>query len=142
MAAGTLVMLAITWAYGEETTIGQIKKLVGAVQIVRNDVESPANLGDLVQEADMIATGADGSCGITFIDNSRFSIGPDSRIELKQFRFDSTTHEGAFLTKMQHGTLAVVSGHIAKHSSEAMKVETPSTLLGVRGTQFLVKIEK
>lgn len=142
MAAGTLVLLAMTWAYSEETSIGQIKKLTGTVQIVRNNAERPAQVGDLLEEADTVATGTDGSVGITFIDNSRFSIGPNSRIALRQFRFDSTTHEGDFLTEMQHGTLAVISGHIASHSPEAMKVRTPTAILGVRGTTFVVKVEE
>ena len=90
----------------------------------------------------MLTTGPNGSVGITFIDNTRFSAGPNSRIELKQFRFNPTTHEGEFLTDMQHGTLAIVSGQIAKRSPDAMKVKTPTTILGVRGTTFAVKIDE
>ena len=35
----------------------------------------------------------------------------------------------------------VVSGKIAKQAPDAMVIKTPSSLLGVRGTEFLVKIE-
>jgi hypothetical protein len=88
----------------------------------------------------MILTGPNSSVGITFIDNSRFSAGPLSHIELEQFEFNPTTYDGAFSTKMQHGTLAIISGHIAERSSDAMKVRTPITILGVRGTKVLVKV--
>ena len=90
----------------------------------------------------MLTTGPNGSVGITFIDNTRFSAGPNSRIELKQFRFNPTTQEGEFLTDMQQGTLAIVSGQIAKRSPDAMKVKTPTTILGVRGTTFAVKVDE
>jgi hypothetical protein len=43
---------------------------------------------------------------------------------------------------MQQGTLAIVSGQIAKRSPDAMKVKTPTTILGVRGTTFAVKIDE
>jgi hypothetical protein len=142
MTVHTLVMLITTWAYSAEMAIGQIKTVMGAVQIIRNHVEQPAQVGDLLEEADTIATGTNSSVGITFIDNSRFSIGPNSRIALTQFRFDPTTHEGNFLTEMQHGTLAVISGRIASHAPDAMKVRTPTAILGVRGTQFLVHVKE
>jgi len=42
---------------------------------------------------------------------------------------------------MDRGTAVVVSGQIAKRSPEAMKVKTPTSILGVRGTTFAVKVE-
>jgi hypothetical protein len=77
-----------------------------------------------VQQSDVLITGANGAVGVTFIDSSRLSAGPNSRVELKQFRFDPTTHDGEFVTDVQRGTLAVVSGQIAKRSPDAMKVKT------------------
>ncbi|HSE86674.1 MAG TPA: FecR domain-containing protein [Candidatus Binatia bacterium] len=120
--------------------IGQIKNVAGEVFLFRNNVQQPAKPGDLIEQADVVTTGPNSSVGITFIDNSRFSAGPNSRIELKQFRFNPTTHEGEFLTDMQRGTLAIISGQIAKRSPDAMKIKTPTTILGVRGTTFAVKI--
>ena len=122
--------------------IGQIKNVAGQVLLSRNNVQQSARAGDLVEQADVLTTGPNGSLGITFIDNTRLSAGPNSRIELKQFRFNPTTQEGEFLTDMQHGTLAIVSGQIAKRSPDAMKVKTPTTILGVRGTTFAVKIDE
>ena len=127
----------IAWA-----EIGQIKNVAGQVFLSRNNVQQPAKTGDLIEQADVLTTGPNGSVGITFIDNTRFSAGPNSRIELKQFRFNPTTQEGEFLTDMQHGTLAIVSGQIAKRSPDAMKIKTPTTILGVRGTTFAVKTDE
>ena len=123
--------------------IGQIKNVAGQVSLVRNNVQQPAKTGDLLEKADVLTTGPNGSVGITFIDNTRFSAGPNSRIELKQFSFNPTTQEGEFVTDVQQGTLAIIiSGQIAKRSPDAMKVKTPTTILGVRGTKFAVKIDE
>lgn len=134
------LLLAVSTAVGAE--IGQIKTISGDVVIVRDDDRHRARLGEWVEPADTIITGPDGSVGITFIDNSRLSTGPDSLLELARFRFDPTTHEGEFFVRFGRGTLAVVSGKLAKESPEAMTVETPISILGVRGTDFLVKVEK
>jgi hypothetical protein len=132
--------LAITPVAGAE--IGQIKTATGEVTIMRNNVQQPARAGDLLEAADIVITGAESSVGLTFIDNSRFSAGPHSRIELQQFRFNPTTQEGEFLTEVKRGTLAIISGQIAKQSPDAMKVKTPTTILGVRGTKFVVQVEE
>jgi hypothetical protein len=133
---------AVTVTSAVQGEIGQIKTLTGDVSIRRQDVQQPAKVGDLLEQADTVITGVESSVGITFIDNSRVSAGPNSHITLEQFRFDPTTHEGAFLTKMHRGTLAIISGQIASRTPDAMQVQTPKSLLGVRGTKFLVKVEE
>jgi hypothetical protein len=137
-----LVVCTITYAPAAGDEIGQIKTLTGEVYLVRQQVKRLAQAGDRLQPADTVITGPDSSVGITFIDNSRFSAGPRSHIELEQFQFNPTTYDGAFSTKMQHGTLAIISGHIAERSPDAMKVRTPTTILGVRGTKVLLKVEE
>jgi hypothetical protein len=121
--------------------IAQIKVAKGTVQIERAGKRIPAKVGTPVQATDTIITGADGSVGISFVDNSLLSMGPNSELKIDRFAFNSTTHEGTFNTSLRKGTLAVVSGKIAKQSPTAMKVKLPASILGVRGTVFLVRVE-
>jgi hypothetical protein len=118
---------------------GHVKVAKGAVTIERGGQKLPAPVGAPVQTGDVVVTGADGSVGISFLDNSLLSAGPNSVLAIDRFAFDSTTHQGAFETSLKTGTLAVVSGKLAKQSPEAMKVKTPAAVLGVRGTEFLVR---
>lgn len=122
--------------------IGQIKTLQGDVTIVRDGTSRPASPGDLLHRADVVQTGDDGGVGITFIDNSRFSAGPNTRIALKRFRFNPTTHDGDFTAEMKRGTVTVVSGQIAKKTPDAMKIVTPTTILGFRGTTVAVEVSE
>ena len=92
-------------------------------------------------EKDVIQTGADGAIGITFTDNTVMSTGPNSEVSLEEYRFDSSNFNGAMLTDMRKGTLAMVSGDIARSTPGAMKVKTPTAILGVRGTRFAVQVE-
>lgn len=134
--------LAATAGPAHAAEIGQIKNTAGQVFLLRNNNQQPAKPGDLIEQADVIVTGSNGSVGVTLIDNSRLSAGPNTRVEFKQFRFNPTTQEGESLTQLHRGTLAIVSGQIAKRSPDAMKVQTPTTILGVRGTKFAVKVEE
>lgn len=138
LTVSAMLLAPSAWA----EAIGQIKTLAGEVYILRHTMQTPAQAGDLLEKADTLMTGADGRVGITFIDNSRFSIGPHSQIALEKFTFNPTTQEGEFHTKVERGTLAVISGNIAHTSPDAMKVKTRTSILGVRGTHFLVKVEE
>ncbi len=122
--------------------VGQIKIARGQVTIDRHGEQLPGAVGLLLEAADVVKTGADSSVGITMRDNSLLSAGPNSILALERFEFDPTTSQGRFETQLQRGTLAVVSGRIAKKSPDAMKVRTPSAVLGVRGTEFVVFVDE
>jgi hypothetical protein len=135
---GTLVALAPV-AASAEVAIGQIKTEAGAVTVERGGKSRPAAIGDHVFASDTIVTGARSSVGVTFSDNSMMALGPFSRLSLDLFRFDTTTHAGAFDVTLHRGALAVKSGQIVRQTPEAMRVRTPAALLGVRGTEFVVR---
>jgi len=118
--------------------IGRIKVAKGAVTIERGGQSLPGAVGMRLETSDVVKTGADASVGITMSDNSLLSAGPNSVLSLDGFEFDATTYQGRFDTSLRDGSLAVVSGRIAKQSPDAMKVRTPFATLGVRGTEFAV----
>jgi len=121
--------------------IGRVKTTAGVVNIVRGDPKAPmpARAGLLLLKGDVIQTGKDGKLGITFVDNSRFAIGPNTKLALTEFEFDRATNRGRFTTDVNKGTVAVVSGQIAK-TKDAMKVRTPVSVLAARGTRFVVEV--
>jgi hypothetical protein len=120
--------------------IAQIKTMSGTVVVERGSQRILGAAGMKLRQADVIRTGIDGSVGITFVDNTIMSAGPNSALALDRFSFNSTTHEGKLDASMRSGTLSVISGKIAKQSPEAMTVKTPASILGARGTEFFVQV--
>ena len=120
--------------------IGQVKVTKGEVHVERDGARIQAAVGMPIRQADRLVTGADGTVGVTFADNSLLSVGPNSALAVDRFSFDASTHEGKFDASLQKGTLAVISGKMVKQSPEAMKIRTPASILGVRGTEFVVKV--
>ncbi len=137
MAALYLSTIGAAWA---ADPIGLVKTSAGVVSIERGGQKIDAGSGAKLYQSDLVLTGADGVIGMTFIDNSRLSLGANSTLALEKFRFNTTTHEGEFISAVKRGTLAAVSGKIAKQTPEAMQVRTPSAILGVRGTKFVVQV--
>jgi hypothetical protein len=122
--------------------IGLVKVANGGVEIQRGADRFPAKVGTPVRASDVIVTGADGSAGITFTDNSLVSVGPGSVFAIDRYAFDTTTHAGRFEGNLKQGKLAAVSGKMVKQSPESMKIRTPSAIMGVRGTEFLVQVDE
>lgn len=121
---------------------GLVKVSKGSVQIQRGGAKVPATVGTAVRTSDIIVTGADGSAGVTFTDNSLVSVGPNSVFAVDKYRFDTTTHAGEFEGNLKQGRLAAVSGKMVKQSPESMKIRTPSAVMGVRGTEFVVQVDE
>ena len=102
----------------------------------------PAAVGMPIRTADVLVTGADGSAGVTFSDNSLVSVGPNSVFAIDKYRFDSTTHVGEFEGSLKKGKLAAVSGKMVKQTPESMKIRTPSSVMAVRGTELVVQVDE
>jgi len=140
--AFAVASFAISWgAAADETAIAQIKTASGPAFVMRDGNRIAAKPGDMLFEKDVLQTDANGAIGATFTDNSVLSLGPNSEAALAQYAFDSGNFTGSMLTDMHKGTLTMVSGDIARSSPSAMKVKTPTAILGVRGTSFAVEVE-
>ncbi len=139
---GRCAMLVVSvWAVAMPAfavDIGRIKVARGQVTVERPGVSILGSVGLRVQASDTIRTGDDGSVGITMDDDSLLSAGPNTVLVLDRYAFDPTTNQGRLDAVLNKGTLAVISGRIAKQSPDAMTVRTPTAILGVRGTSFAV----
>lgn len=134
-----LLLAVLATTESRAADVAQIKVSTGSVYIERGGQRLAAPVGTGVQASDTIVTGADGKVGLTFVDDSRLAAGPNSTLAINRFSFNQNTHAGAMDATLKRGTLSVVSGKLAKQSPDAMTVRTPSTILGVRGTEFVVR---
>lgn len=143
MRRSWIILLALAFAApAVASEIGQVKVAKGAVQVEREGKRVAATVGMPVRASDVLVTGADGSAGITFSDNSLVSVGPNSVFSIDKYRFDSTTHAGEFEGSLRKGKLAAVSGKMVKQSPESMKIRTPSSVMAVRGTELVVQVDE
>lgn len=144
LAGAVLALLILTPVAAmaqEEAPIGRVKTTAGVAFLVSGEQRKAAEVGDPVLRNVTLETGADGSIGVVFRDESRISIGPDTQLVVDEFVFAPEAEQFSFVTRMTKGTLLFVSGLISKLSPGSTEVQTPTGILGVRGTRFLVKLE-
>lgn len=135
-----LILLVPFAALADEAEIGMIKTIKGKASVVTGSTHSPAAVGTVLHQNDGLETGPDGAIGVTFVDNTTLSLGPNSQVTLSKYVFDPRGNKFAFVADMAKGSLMYVSGLIAKLSPEAVALHTPVGTVGVRGTRFLVDV--
>lgn len=118
---------------------GTFKTIQGDVTVVGGNKHRAAVVGGGLHMADRIVTGPDSTAAVVLKDGTILSIGPDSSVDLSQFEFNTTTHEGNMLVSLAQGSLRMVTGLIAKLQPEKVQVTTPTSVIGVRGTDFIVE---
>ena len=117
------------------TPIGKIDTLEGNVVIVRADgTRIEAANGDPVFQGDVLETGDNGAIGITFIDDTTFSLGANGRMVLDEMIYDPDTQTGSSTFSLVQGVFSFVSGSISKTGVDAMTIKTPVATIGIRGT--------
>jgi hypothetical protein len=142
VAAAALCACALAAPAAAQTLqpAGMIKTTKGSAAIERDGRKTPLQAGSAVMSSDRIVTGSDGSVGITLRDETLLSVGPNSNVWLEKYAFDPTTHEGTLDATVKRGTMAVISGKLSKQSPSAVQFRTPSSILGVRGTEFVIEV--
>ena len=121
---------------------GFVKSVRGNVQLLNGSgATRPASPGDPVGAVDRIVTGPDSSASVVLRDDTTLVVGPSSRLDLKEFHFDATTHEGGMLLSLLRGSMRMITGLIGKTNPDAVRVETQTATIGIRGTDFIVQAD-
>lgn len=125
-----------TWA---AEASGMVKTLKGSAEIERDGKRLPVAVGTEVFAKDRISTGANSSVGVTLKDNTQLAAGANAQLEINKFSFDTTSHAGELDTSVKRGALSVISGKVAKANPDAVRFNTGTVTLGVRGTEFIIE---
>jgi hypothetical protein len=119
---------------------GRIKVSTGSAFVVRGGAQVPAQVGQVVYEADGLQTGADGKIGVTLNDDTRLSLGPNSELKLERFMYAPADSGFGLVLKFVKGAATYVSGRIAKLAPDSIRLETPAAIIGVRGTTLAINV--
>lgn len=120
---------------------GSVKNAAAASVIRAGAAPLALNSGDRVFEKDVLVTAGQGSLGLILRDNTTLALGPGARLVLERFHFEPASGGLAQTLRLTRGSLAAVSGEIAKLNPAAAKVDTPLYTIGIRGTHFLLSVE-
>ena len=133
--------IAVPAAAQPPAPAGHVKTVSGAAFIVRNNATVAAKAGDAVFASDALRTGADGAVGVTLRDDTRISLGPASEVKIDRYVYAPGEGGLGMVLKFVRGAAVYVSGRIAKLAPDSIRLETPSAIVGVRGTTVAVRVD-
>lgn len=127
--------------------IGTVTVLEGSATAVSSSGERNLSEGSPVFKGETVSTGADSSISIGFTDDSVLSQGEDSTISLDEYVYDQTDPSSSkAVFNMTKGVFRMVTGEIVKAGVDDVTVQTPLSVIGIRGTttvhQILGNLEK
>lgn len=120
--------------------IGSVATLKGTATATRTDgVKVELKKGDPVFKGDVVETGKGAELGITFVDETVFSLSSDARMVLNELVYQPGGSSNSMLFNLVKGTFGFVSGKIAP--SGEMDIQTPVAVMAIRGTAPIVELD-
>jgi len=132
---GLLLLLLPILALGADA-VGQVSKLQGAADVERGGAPAQAlSLGDELFEQDVVRTLAGALLEIRLRDGSRLSLDENTRLALRQYAAEAKPDS---MIQIFRGRLRAWVGEVFSSQEESFRVRTPTAIVGVQGTDFLV----
>jgi hypothetical protein len=136
------MLLSTAAQAADEAPIGLVKNVSGEASVTTAGKPVKAEAGTAVYKGSVLKTGAKGSMGVTFKDETVMSFGPNTELSVDEYLYAPAQGKLKLGSKMTKGSLNYVSGVIAKLQPDAVTIGTPTGTIGVRGTQFLVLVNE
>src|SRR3954468_2422833 len=141
-AAFVFVLASVIPAAAQQPVpAGHIKTVSGGAVLVRANGTTQVKAGDAIFATDVLRTSGDGAVGVTLRDDTRLSLGPNSEVKIERYVYSPGEGGLGMVLKFMRGVAVYVSGRIAKLSPDAVRLETPSGIVGVRGTTVAIRVE-
>jgi hypothetical protein len=121
-----------------DNSVGQVATLHGTATVMRHNAATALKVADPIFEKDTLQTAVDSSLGVTFDDETTFSLSANTRIVVDKFVYQEGGNGNAATFNVALGTAAFVASFVAKTGD--MKIATPEATLGIRGTTGVVDV--
>lgn len=95
----------------------------------------PLAVGSALYESDTLVAGANSRLLAVFRDGGRISLGANSEVNIKEYRYGQRGNDRSSL-QLVKGSLRALTGQIGKNKPENYRIELPVATIGVRGTLF------
>ena len=98
--------------------------------------------GEPIYLGNAVTSGPDSGMQIVLMDETTFTIGPNSELTIDEFVYDPRTSAGKVAASVAKGVFRFVTGKVARENPAAMTVRMPTGVIGIRGTIALGRIDQ
>jgi hypothetical protein len=89
-----------------------------------------------LQEGDRLTIAEDSAAIIKLNDGTRMTLRPNSELVVHQYQFKEGASDNSMNLQLLRGGLRAITGLISKNSPNAARIQTVTTTVGIRGTDF------
>ena len=126
-------------ASAEEDSVGMVVVSRGTVTAVTDSDERALKQGDDFYLKEQIRTAGKSFAVLQFVDGAKVTVRPDTELVVEEYAYNSGAEDSATLNLISGG-LRIITGAVAKSNPENYKIKTPTALMGVRGTEFVIQL--
>jgi len=93
-----------------------------------------------LQEGDRLTTAEGATTIVKLQDGTRMTVRPNSDIVMQRYRYREGASDNSMLMQLLRGGLRAVTGLISKGAPDAARIQTTTATVGIRGTDFDVRL--
>ncbi|WP_462388003.1 FecR family protein [Acidovorax sp. Q11] len=136
-----LMGMVAAWPLTGLAAAGLVQFTAGDVQLRRGDSLSRLAKGAELDGGDVVLTGTEGRAQIRFTDGGLVALYPDSQFTVTRYADGAGTGEDHFVVNLLRGGMRALTGLIGKRNPASYKVITPTAVVGIRGSAFMLAID-
>lgn len=136
-----LMGMVAAWPLTGLAAAGLVQFTAGDVQLRRGDSLSRLAKGAELDGGDVVLTGTEGRAQIRFSDGGLVALYPDSQFTVTRYADGAGTGEDHFVVNLLRGGMRALTGLIGKRNPASYKVITPTAVVGIRGSAFMLAID-
>jgi hypothetical protein len=126
-------------SYGDEVA-GYPGRIEGRCEVLRKGIAEKITRGTSFLKGDIIRTYENGKVEIILLDETVIKIGPNAELNLSDFLLDEAGSRRKGIVKLIRGSIMTFLRRVYKGIKGEFSVETPTAVVGVRGTKFIVSV--
>jgi hypothetical protein len=145
-----LRMLALVMMTGAAASVwagdraGSVSFVIGDASVLAADGKSHTLArGETVDAGQILVTGASGHIHMQMIDGAFVIVRPKSRLRIEEYRYDPaqpTNNRIKFF--LEEGVARSITGKAGEASKENYRLNTPLAAIGIRGTDYVVQVDR
>lgn len=136
-----LMGMVAAWPLTGLAAAGLVQFTAGDVQLRRGETLSRLSKGSELDGGDVVLTGTEGRAQIRFSDGGLVALYPDSQFTVTRYADGAGAGEDHFVVDLLRGGMRALTGLIGKRNPANYKVVTPTAVVGIRGSAFLLAID-
>jgi hypothetical protein len=136
----SFILFAVFLASTSYGFVGKIAAIRGKAYSFNDGITKQLFIKSEIFLNDTIETAKNSRLQILFKDETIASLGPESKMTIKDFKWDEK--ESNFNAEAKEGIFHIMGGKIVNTAPKNFKIKTPVASIGIRGSMFAFKVDK